>query len=248
MLDNPSGFFLMIEGGKIDWACHANDAAASIKDTLAFDDSIATAFEFYKQHPDETLIVVTGDHETGGMTIGFAGTKYSSFVDKIAAQSMSQVGFDQELKAFKEANDPADAEFADMLPTIEKAFGLKVLSDEETAALEEKAESNPQAAADLALALSDIEQATLEAAFTESMLDQEVRSADEYTYLLYGGYEPLSIKCTTILNQKAGIAWTSYSHTGVPVQTSALGVGAEQFNGYYDDTDIFVYMMDAALF
>jgi alkaline phosphatase len=80
------------------------------------------------------------------------------------------------------------------------------------------------------------------------MKGEEVRSTDEHTYLMYGGYEPFSIKLTTILNQKSGIAWTSYSHTGVPVQTSALGVGAESFNGYYDQTDIFSKMMTIAGF
>ena len=77
MLDNPNGFFMMVEGGKIDWACHANDAASSIMDTLALDEAVARAVSFYEKHPMETLIVVTGDHETGGMTIGFAGTQYS---------------------------------------------------------------------------------------------------------------------------------------------------------------------------
>ncbi|HAF62486.1 MAG TPA: alkaline phosphatase, partial [Anaerolineaceae bacterium] len=50
--------------------------------------------------------------------------------------------------------------------------------------------------------------------------------------------DPLTIKLTTILNQKSGLGWTSYSHTGTPVQTSAIGVNAELFNGYYDQTDI----------
>ncbi len=65
----------MVEGGKIDWACHANDAAAFIQNTIAFDNSIAKAVEFAKKHPEETLIVVTGDHECGGLTLGFAGYK-----------------------------------------------------------------------------------------------------------------------------------------------------------------------------
>ena len=73
MLDNPKGFFLMVEGGKIDWACHANDAAASIHNTLSFDRAVGKAFGFAKKHPGETLIVVTGDHECGGLTLGWAG-------------------------------------------------------------------------------------------------------------------------------------------------------------------------------
>lgn len=65
---NPKGFFLMVEGGKIDHALHSNDGAAAIAELLAFDDAIAKAWEYQKQHPD-TLLVVTSDHDTGGFTI-----------------------------------------------------------------------------------------------------------------------------------------------------------------------------------
>jgi alkaline phosphatase len=58
----------------------------------------------------------------------------------------------------------------------------------------------------------------------------------------------LAVKLTTILNNKAGIGWTTYSHSGVPVQTSALGVGAQKFNGYYDQTDIYRKIMSIAGF
>ncbi|HJA63818.1 MAG TPA: alkaline phosphatase, partial [Candidatus Intestinimonas stercoravium] len=71
VLDNDTGFFLMCEGGKIDWACHANDAGSSIHDTQALADAVQVAIDFAAEHPDETLILVTGDHETGGLTIGF---------------------------------------------------------------------------------------------------------------------------------------------------------------------------------
>ena len=69
-LDNSNGFFLMVEGGKIDWAAHSNDLAGTIFEILDFDQAIAVAYEFYKKHPQETLIVVTADHETGGVTLG----------------------------------------------------------------------------------------------------------------------------------------------------------------------------------
>jgi alkaline phosphatase len=70
MKDNRKGFFLMLEGGRIDWAGHANDAATMIKEVMDMDDAIQVAFEFYKKHPKETLIVITADHETGGITAG----------------------------------------------------------------------------------------------------------------------------------------------------------------------------------
>lgn len=63
-------FFMMVEGGKIDYAGHANDGATNIRETIDFDDAIRTVYEFYLKHPDETLIVVTADHETGGMALG----------------------------------------------------------------------------------------------------------------------------------------------------------------------------------
>lgn len=89
---------MVVEGGKIDWACHANDVAASIIDTLALDNAIAVAYEFYEQHPNETLIVVTGDHETGGLTIGFAGTGYSTYFNRIQDQIVSYIEFGKKIE------------------------------------------------------------------------------------------------------------------------------------------------------
>ncbi len=216
--DDPDGFFMMVEAGKIDWAGHANDAAASIGDTLAFDEAITKAVDFAEKHPEETLIVVTGDHETGGMTIGFAGTKYSTFFDEIAEQKMSFTAFNQEILApYKEemSANIEDAQLADLLPVIEDAFGLDYD------------------------ALSEVQRNELEIAFDRSMGNEMITPRIEDVYLLYGGYEPLTVKITQIVNQIAGIGWTSYSHTGVPVATFAKGVGQELFLGYYDNTDIF---------
>lgn len=65
---NQIGFFLMVEGGRIDHAAHANDAASVIKEVLAFDMAIGDALNYQKKEPN-TLIVVTADHETGGIAI-----------------------------------------------------------------------------------------------------------------------------------------------------------------------------------
>lgn len=64
-----NGFFLMVEGGKIDTAGHDNDTVNNIGETLAFDEAIAVAVEYVRNHPG-TLLVVTADHETGGLTMG----------------------------------------------------------------------------------------------------------------------------------------------------------------------------------
>lgn len=73
--DYDKGFFMMVEGGRIDQAAHAHDGASTIQETLAFNNAIKEAYNFYRGHPEETLILVTGDHETGGLSIA-ANTSY----------------------------------------------------------------------------------------------------------------------------------------------------------------------------
>ena len=65
---NPKGFFLMIEGSEIDLAGHANSADTLIDETLDFDKAIGVALDFAK-NDGHTLVIITADHETGGMTI-----------------------------------------------------------------------------------------------------------------------------------------------------------------------------------
>jgi alkaline phosphatase len=246
LLNNENGFFIMVEGGKIDWACHANDATPAIYDTIAFDQAVGEALEFYAAHPDETLIVVTGDHECGGMTLGFAGTKYETSFDLLQHQKRSATDYfaGSFLTDYKEKAGSGRPSINDLMEHIEETFGLVHLSDSQKATLEAKAKSGDKAAADtLKLALSDYQYEKVKDAFEQSMKGAEERSENEETYLLYGGYDPLSVTLSHILNQKAGIGWTSYKHTGVPVPTFATGVGAAQFNGYYDNTDVAKKMM-----
>ncbi len=70
VLGDKEPFFIMCEGGNIDWAAHDNKTMTTVMEIIAFDKAIQEAIEFYNQHPDETLIVVTADHETGGVSIG----------------------------------------------------------------------------------------------------------------------------------------------------------------------------------
>ncbi len=88
-LFGEQGFFIMVEGGKIDWASHANDAATVVREVMDFDQAVRQALDFYLQHPDETLIVVTSDHETGGIALGTASMGYENQFDLLAEQRMS---------------------------------------------------------------------------------------------------------------------------------------------------------------
>ena len=65
-----NGFFFQIEGGMIDYACHRNDIGNVVNEVLDLDKAVKVAYEFYQQHPDETIIVISADHETGGLVMG----------------------------------------------------------------------------------------------------------------------------------------------------------------------------------
>ena len=87
--ENGEGFFVMSEGGRIDWASHGNDTKAVILETLSLSDAVAEAVRFYNEHPDETLIVVTADHETGGLTLSWE-KGYNLYLDKLEEISCSK--------------------------------------------------------------------------------------------------------------------------------------------------------------
>ncbi len=76
---NPNGYFLMVEGGQIDWAGHANDAANVIGDTLGFDAAIAAALAHPAVDAGRTLVIVTADHETGGMALSLTDNGGAQF-------------------------------------------------------------------------------------------------------------------------------------------------------------------------
>ena len=216
---DEDGFFMMCEGGKIDWACHANDAASTIHDTQALADAVQVAIDFAAQHPEETLIVVTGDHETGGLTIGFAGTDYDTYLDLLENQKISFAKYDSDYVAgYKENKTP----FEEVLKDIETLFGLKVQGEEGDK---------------LVLTAYELEQ--LRAAYEKSVNGTAASQYEQEEYVLYGTYEPLSVTITHIINNKSGISFTSYSHTGLPVAVLAQGLNAEVFNGYYDNTQVY---------
>lgn len=83
---NPNGFFIMIEGGKIDWANHGHDPATAVWEVYEFNEAIKVALDFLKENPD-TLIIITADHETGG--IGLSTGKYEYTPDILKGQKVS---------------------------------------------------------------------------------------------------------------------------------------------------------------
>ena len=123
LLDNPNGFFMMVEGGSIDWCGHANEAAGNLSEVLGLDRAVRVAMEFAKRHEGETLIIVTGDHETGGLTMGFAGTGYHLYMDRLALQKCTTGEFARRVRAAR-VKKP-DLCFEDVKPMLEECYGFK---------------------------------------------------------------------------------------------------------------------------
>lgn len=219
MLDGDEGFFIMAEGGRIDWAGHGNDAATNLHDVLAMDEAVKVALAFLDRHPCDTLVVVTGDHETGGMSMGFAGTGYALYMDRLANQTMSVGRFDGKVADAFHAGDVKT--FDDVKPLISQAFGFKFEGDAKADRMVLTADE-----------LKDIVKAfDHDVAFHKSKVEENSKYDGEKRYLLGGA-------CRVVISHKCGIGWSSGAHTAMPVLTTAKGRFAERFSGFIENTEI----------
>ncbi len=132
-LENENGFFIMCEGGRIDSALHRSDAASAMQEMKAFSSAIERALDFYGKHPNETLIVVTADHETGGLTLGYTETEYELYPDVLLSQKISGEAYEKEYVSSYIENKSS---FETVLLDLEKLFGLENLSAYERDTLE----------------------------------------------------------------------------------------------------------------
>jgi len=104
---DKDGFFLMVEGSKVDWAAHANDPIGIISDVLAFDDAVSEALEFAKKDKN-TLVIAVTDHGNSGITIGnintsgtYSNIPVSEYINPLKKASMTLEGALSKLKADK---------------------------------------------------------------------------------------------------------------------------------------------------
>ena len=216
--EDSKGFFLMVEGGKIDWACHANDAATTFHEVIDFNEAIKVAYEFYEQHPDETLIVVTADHETGGMILGNGA--YALNLQALKGQKVSEGEFTSVLNDMRRKYKN-QVSWEVIQAVLKDYFGFW-----DTVKLNKRHE--------------DQLKAIYEKSFSNQPVDLEKN--------LYQQNEPLAGAAKRILNQIAMVSWASGSHSAGYVPVFAIGAGAEAFNGQIDNTEIPIKIAEAAGF
>jgi alkaline phosphatase len=213
LLYNEQGFFIMTEEGKIDWAAHANDGATVINNVISLAEAVEAALNFYEKYPDETLIVVTADHETGGMTLGYATSRYDSQLSLLQLQKMSTQSFTILSDSLLDIRENQTFDFA--MSLVAKYYGI---------------------GGETGLTLTNYEKQLFEEAW--QMMTGMSEMDSDAKHVLYGGGSPLAATATRILNNRAGLGWTTWSHTGAYVPVYAIGQGHELFNGYYHISEI----------
>ena len=225
LLEGPDGFFIMAEGGEVDHCAHANDAAAVLREIISMDAAVKVAVKFMERHPDETLVIVTGDHETGGMAMGFAGLGYKFQVGLLAHQKCSAEAFSNRIAKMLERN--IDLTFAEVRPLVEENFGL--VFDPAKATTEEGRQ----------LLLNAGEIRDLEKAFRKDVEFVRARQRETTKHDVQRRRQFAAV-CRRILSNHAGVGWSSGAHTALPTMTTAEGCGAENFTGFLENTDIAV--------
>ena len=213
------GFFFMIEGGKIDYAGHGNDAATMVHEVNDMAEAMEVALAFYAKHPDQTLIVVTADHETGGLMLG-AG-RYEMKPELLGCQKASKPALTEK---FRETFFPEGQRR--QAPGWEqvKAFFRENLSLWETVPVSERAE------------------AKLRKVYDETLgQGRDLAEAN-----MYAVNSALVVEAVNILNHAAGYQWSYGSHSGSPVGLYVQGKGWERFTSVRDNTEIAPLIADLA--
>lgn len=214
--DLSKGFFLMVEGGKIDWACHSNDAATAFREVADLNEAIRQALQFYENHPDETLIVISADHETGGLVLGTG--EYALNLQALQYQRVSETAFTSILNDLRrQTGNRVTWEQARQALTDNFGFWEELtLTDEQTRRLEE----------------------TYRRTFTGKEVEMEKSE--------YAQDEPLAAEAVRIINEIAMVGWVSGGHSAGYVPVFAIGAGADRFQGRMDNIEIPARIAEAA--
>ena len=197
----PRGFFMMAEGGAIDHMGHANDPAGFLGEIREFDAAVREAYEFYKKHPRETLIIITADHETGGLSLGVEGSNGPA-LSLVQDVRVSKGEFSNALRQLLKSKG-AGMQWSDVRSFMDESLGLGST-----------------------IAITPGEEGALMLALQEVI---DSRSKDVKT--LYANFDELTDLIYRLYSRKCGLGWTTHGHSGSPVPFFAIGVGSEQFQG-----------------
>ncbi len=213
---NPQGFFLMVEGGQIDWVEHSNDVVSVLHEMLEFDEALGAVMAFAKAHP-ETLVVVTADHDTGGMAIAYHGHQPPAPVQLASGET------------WKSKYNFNDKSIFEKMGKQKKSF-FKMVSDAkgDPQALKNQVEENSP------FTLTEEQAAAVLAKDAQRGYPAPREYADFY---VYGPMNPVAIMAR-LFGKEMGTAWAVGTHTHTPVMVFAEGPWAERYRGLLDNVDV----------
>lgn len=214
---SPDHFFMMVENGNIDHSLHGNDGGTAIAEVFELNNALKIAYDFYLAHPEETLIIVTADHDTGGMTVGNGANGYTAHFDYLKTQKISKEMFSDYCKSIIKSKRVYT--WPEMENYLKENLGFWTN-----------------------VPLHDNQTEMLKSQFDKTFEDRN--SKDEKT--LYNDFNAFASDVFNILSTNSAIGWTSYSHTGNPVPVYAIGAGSDEFTRIANNSDIPVRILKAA--
>ncbi|MGL4293906.1 MAG: alkaline phosphatase [Bacteroidales bacterium] len=203
------GFCMLVEGGEMDHTNHSKDAVATIHEVLEFDRSLRVAYDFYRRYPKETLILVTADHETGGLTVGTHSSAYKADLSYGQYQRVSQIKFSKTLT--KMMLNGKEISWPEMKQMLQDKLGFWD-----------------------GIPISLTEEGRLMAAYEKAFVKKEGKT----TQTLYNSFDEFTREAFSIIADKMAMGWTTWSHTGNPVPFFAIGAGADKYTGVIDNSEI----------
>jgi len=215
------GFFMLVEGGRIDYGGHANDAGTMLHEVLDFDKAVGKALEFQRSHAD-TLVIVTGDHSTGGF----------SFTDANlgpAADLLLDSGIVYQPGSQYPSRDHLEILFR------QKASYSYILK---------QAGMDPEKLVELVLEHTGLDMTLDEA--REALVRDEQGLAGTKDFRHYHGDpdDSASAVLGLALARHTYVVWSTGGHTSDPVPTYGRGPGAEKLRGIYPNTHIYSVMRE----
>jgi alkaline phosphatase len=207
--NSPDKFFMMCEGSLIDHALHSNDGSAAIKEVIDLNQCIEQAYQFYLSHPDETLIVVTADHDTGGMSTGCKSTGYNAFFNNVDCQKITRDRMSEYFKVLLASRQVFTWE--DMQEYLKENFDFWGT-----------------------VKVTEAQEQELKDVFNSTFVQRTAQ--DEKG--LYNDSNAFAAAVMRVYANSTGFGFTTPNHTGNPVPVFAIGVGSERFTHRYNNSDI----------
>lgn len=233
---DENGFFLIVEGGLIDYAGHVNDAGTMLQETLDFDEAVGVAMDFVGQHP-ETLLVVTADHETGGF--GFSYRRYMAHEEQYTEGTgnkdetyIAAYPFSEPMEAFQKLKNQNISYLQIMSHHLDQIYSGKKSPSELAPVFKKEWEEKT----DYEISLEDAEYV---------LTPVNTNAAQKPTSLLLFSsfnWQPgdHAIKLGQVMRGQTFTTWGTGNHTSIPVFVFAYGPEniTKKFQGHLDNTDI----------